>query len=46
MNKIVNAYLEVENLKEKIDNCINKFKIKSKKKRIFSLNNILQHIIL
>ena len=38
--KIVNAYLEIDNLKDKIEK-IMAFKIKSNKQKIFSLNNML-----
>ena len=38
--KIVNAYIEVYNLKDKIEK-IMQFKIKSNKEKIFSLNNML-----
>ena len=39
-SKIVNAYLEIDNLKDKIEK-IMAFKIKSNKQKIFSLNNML-----
>ena len=40
-SKIANAYLEIDNLKDKIEK-IMAFKIKSNKQKIFSLNNILK----
>ncbi len=39
-SRIANAYIEIDNLKEKIEKII-EFKIKSNKEKIFSLNNIL-----
>ena len=39
-SKIANAYIEIDNLKEKIEKII-AFKIKSNKEKIFSLNNVL-----
>ena len=41
MNKIVNSYLEVERVKEKLDNLLNK-KIAIEKQKLISLNNVLQ----
>ena len=40
-NKIANEYINIDNLKEKLNNIIY-HKIKSNKEKIFSLNSILQ----
>lgn len=41
MNKVVNSYLEVEKVKEKLDSLLNK-KIALEKQKLISLNNVLQ----